>query len=66
MKLFVIDDIVFIKELTKRDNIKKMILRVDYDKKKARFESDFTLFDLTENLDYIHTVSLLEKKAFNI
>jgi chromosome condensin MukBEF ATPase and DNA-binding subunit MukB len=59
MTTYVIDDLEVIKKITGRDIYKKIVLHVDSQKKEAKYESDYTLFELTERLDYDMVVSIM-------
>jgi hypothetical protein len=60
MQTYIIDDFDKIMKITGRSIYKKIILHVDDKKKDAKFESDYTLYDLTERVDYKKTKLLLE------
>jgi predicted polyphosphate/ATP-dependent NAD kinase len=60
MITYIIADFGTIKGITGKDIYKKIILHLDNKKKEAKYESDFTLFELTEKLDYSKVKLILE------
>lgn len=60
MKIYIIENLDIIKKITGKDIYKKIILRINNRKKEAKYESDYTLYELTERLDYDRTKSLVE------
>ncbi len=59
MNTYIIDNIDIIKEITGKSIYNKIIIHIDIDKKEAKYESDYTLYELTERLDYFKVQSLL-------
>lgn len=60
MKTYIIEDLDIIKKVTGKDAYKKIILHIDNRRKDAKYESDYTLYDLTERVDYNRTKILVE------
>ena len=60
MNTYIIEDLDTIKTITGKDIYKKIILHVDNNNKEAKYESDYTLFELTERSDYSKIQLLLE------
>lgn len=52
MITYIIEDLNIIKLITGKENYRKILLHINHDNKTARYESDYTLFELTETLNY--------------
>lgn len=61
MKTYIITDSIIIKNLTSDSRINKMLLHLDYEKKIANYECDYTLFELTLSVNYDKAISLLKQ-----
>jgi hypothetical protein len=59
MVSYIIRDIDLIVKLTNKDYYHMIILHLDKSNKKATYESDYTLFELTEKIDYETALSIL-------
>lgn len=55
MKTYIIDDFDTIVKITGKNVYKKIILHINDKKREVKYESDYTLFELTERLDYNKT-----------
>lgn len=52
MSTYIIDNFDTIKIITGKSIYKKIVLHIDDKNKIAKYESDYTLYELTERLDY--------------
>lgn len=59
MNTYIIDDLSIIIKITGKDIYKKIILHIDEENRVAKYESDYTLFELTERVDYNKVRSIL-------
>lgn len=62
MKTYIIDNLDIIKAITGKDVYKKIILHVDDKKKIAKYESDYTSYELTERADYDKVLKIIEEQ----
>lgn len=53
MTTYIIDNSDIIKNITGKEVYKKKILYVNSSKIESNFESDYTLYELTERLEYL-------------
>ena len=67
MNTYIIDSVDVIEKITGKDIYKKIILHVNSSKREAKYESDYTLYELTEKSDYFKVQSLLNdiKNCYN-
>lgn len=61
MKSYIIKDLAVIKKITGKD-YQKIIVHINLKDKTAKYETDHTLFELTETVDYHKVEFLLDNK----
>ena len=61
MITYIIRDLDVIRKLTGKDNYRVIKLHLDEEKKEVKYESDYTLFELTEKLNYAEAIKIIKK-----
>jgi hypothetical protein len=55
----IIRDLGIIRKLTGKENHKLILLHLNHDKREAKYQSDYTLFELTEALNYNDVIQII-------
>ncbi|MDD2434697.1 MAG: hypothetical protein PHO63_00380 [Bacilli bacterium] len=60
MSTYIIKDKNIIKKLTGKEIYNRILLHIDLVEKTAKYESDYTLYELTERLKYNSAIKILK------
>jgi hypothetical protein len=62
VKTYIIVNLDTIKAITGKDLYKKIILHLNTKKRVAKYESDYTSYELTERADYDKVLKIIEEQ----
>lgn len=61
LNTYIIRDKDIIMKLTGNSRYNRILLHLDNEQKVVKFEADYTLFELTERLEYNHVISIIKE-----